>query len=234
MHFSMLQDRLVAHLRSRVRGGELTERSAARLTGVSQPHLHNVLKGTRLLSTDMADQVLRSLKLCIFDLLEPDEFRDYHERAETRHRTVPVLAGRLGPGRPFPTSEHSWERCPFPLPGSAMPADPAIVHLLDDPHMYPLFRGGDTALLDRAPGSCRQLVPGACYAVDISGEGLIRRFLGDRFAPVSLEPEAVGDFISLNNRNILEIVKAKVVWIGRNLEPPSVAPRSTDQDSPQY
>ena len=42
-----LRGRLVLRLRDMVRNGELTERALARTTGVSQPHIHNVLKGKR-------------------------------------------------------------------------------------------------------------------------------------------------------------------------------------------
>ena len=223
MHFSMLQSRLIAHLRARVRSGELTERSAARLTGVSQPHLHNVLKGTRLLSTDMADQVLQSLQLCVFDLLEPDEFRAYEERAHVRRGVVPMLEGRLGPGMPFPAAEGTWERFPFSYPAIDLLGDPAFVQLGDDPRMYPLFCGGDVALLDRAPDRRREPTLEGCYAVDLGAEGAIRRVcrLNDRLylATLDLGNPLGGDSVFLGDRNILEVVKAKVVWIGRNLEP---------------
>jgi hypothetical protein len=78
MNFRDLQDRLTANLRERVRGGEVTERGLARLTRVSQPHLHNVLKGKKLLSTDMADQVLHHLRMDILDLVDPGELLEWH------------------------------------------------------------------------------------------------------------------------------------------------------------
>ena len=69
MNFRELHDRLVVHLRRLVGGGELTERGLARVSGISQPHLHNVLKGKRLFSTEAADEVLRQMHLDIFDLI---------------------------------------------------------------------------------------------------------------------------------------------------------------------
>ena len=78
MNFRDLQDRLTANLRERVRGGEVTERGLARLTRVSQPHIHNVLKGKKLLSTDMADQVLHHLRMDILDLVDPGELLEWH------------------------------------------------------------------------------------------------------------------------------------------------------------
>jgi hypothetical protein len=70
--FQRLQSRLITNLRERVRSGEITERSLARITGISQPHLHNVLKGKRLLSVGKADQILRQLHLDLTDLMDRD------------------------------------------------------------------------------------------------------------------------------------------------------------------
>lgn len=80
MDFHELQARLIAHLRERVRSGELSERGLARITGVSQPHIHNVLKGKRLFSLATADEVLRHLRLDLLDLIRPEEFPDWPRR----------------------------------------------------------------------------------------------------------------------------------------------------------
>ena len=71
--FQGLQTRLIIHLRERVSSGQTTERSLARQTGISQPHLHNVLKGKRLLSVEKSDQILRQLRLNLMDLIEHGE-----------------------------------------------------------------------------------------------------------------------------------------------------------------
>jgi plasmid maintenance system antidote protein VapI len=63
-----------------VRSGEATERGLARLTGVSQPHMHNVLKGKRLLSLEMADQVVGQLHLDLLDFIEPEELLEWQRR----------------------------------------------------------------------------------------------------------------------------------------------------------
>ena len=80
MNFRELQRRLVAHLHTLVRSGDATERGLARLTGVSQPHMHNVLKGKRLLSLDMADQILAQLHLDLLDFIEPGELVERQRR----------------------------------------------------------------------------------------------------------------------------------------------------------
>jgi transcriptional regulator with XRE-family HTH domain len=73
MDFHELEQRFVENLRHRVRRGELTERRLARMTGVSQPHIHNVLNGKRTLSSDTADIILHVLQLDLLDLIQPRE-----------------------------------------------------------------------------------------------------------------------------------------------------------------
>ena len=74
--FRQLHGRLVATLQDKVRSGEITERGVARLTGLSQPHVHNVLKGKRYLSADAADAILTALHLDTLHLLESGELID--------------------------------------------------------------------------------------------------------------------------------------------------------------
>jgi hypothetical protein len=74
MYFELLQLRLIAHVQHRVQCGELTERGLARRTGISQPHLHNVLKGVRVLSPQIGDVLMRHLNITVLDLLHDDDW----------------------------------------------------------------------------------------------------------------------------------------------------------------
>jgi transcriptional regulator with XRE-family HTH domain len=76
MTFHDLQQRLLDELRQRVHSGAATERSLARLSGISQPHLHNVLKGKRILSVERADEVLRRLQIDVLHLIDTEELRE--------------------------------------------------------------------------------------------------------------------------------------------------------------
>jgi transcriptional regulator with XRE-family HTH domain len=58
MNFERLLQCLVMEVNRRVRNGEWTERQLARRSGISQPHIHNVLKGARTLTPDVADQLM--------------------------------------------------------------------------------------------------------------------------------------------------------------------------------
>jgi transcriptional regulator with XRE-family HTH domain len=77
----------------RIRNGELTERALARATGVSQPHIHNLLKGERLLTARLADEILRALQLTAEDLVQQAAGEKQRALVE-----VPLLAQPLGPG----------------------------------------------------------------------------------------------------------------------------------------
>ncbi len=234
MHFDLLKRRLVEHIRLRVRGGELTERGVARLTGVSQPHLHNVLKGTKALSTPMADQVLRGLNLCLFDLREPHEWRLHGGESVP----VPLFEGLLGPSLPWRFQQRPREFLRFPAPLLTRVADPVAVRLGADPRMDPLFHMGDLALLDCSENARQQPESDCCYVVEGAGYGLVRhvRLGGARLYLTSLDnPNPLPwDFISLADRNILEVVRAKIVWIGREPEFPSLATKSFDQTGREH
>ena len=73
MNFGDLQQRIVALLRQRVSNGEVSERRLARMLGISQPHMHNVLRGKRSFSIETADAILRRLRLDLLDLFEPPD-----------------------------------------------------------------------------------------------------------------------------------------------------------------
>ena len=71
--FGLLRARLLACVKKRVLNGEFSERGLARLLGVSQPQIHNVLKGERTLHIDLADRLLLRLEMSLLDLLENAE-----------------------------------------------------------------------------------------------------------------------------------------------------------------
>lgn len=75
MCFNGLQQHLLGAVRERIRNGELTERGLARVLGISQPHIHNILKGVRRLPLGIADNMLRKLDISLLDLMKRDEPR---------------------------------------------------------------------------------------------------------------------------------------------------------------
>ena len=104
--FMTMKNRLVTGLRLRLRNGELTERRLAVRVGLSQSHMHNVLKGKRDLTLEVADRILRELKITALDLFERDELMSHlgHSAAteDDDSVTMPSYGPRPGDTSPAP------------------------------------------------------------------------------------------------------------------------------------
>jgi transcriptional regulator with XRE-family HTH domain len=222
-----LQSRLIAVLRARLQNGELTERRLARLTGISQPHVHNVLKGVRVLSPEIADQILRRLRISLLDLLTKQELAAAFCSGCLNHggyREIPVLEGWLGPALPLPRTPSRIERYPFPKFYLTPLEKPLVARLAADARMAGVLRENDLALLDRSPHSRARLDPDVLYVVNRDGEGVIRRLrLREHHLWLLTEDSSGGlgrcETIALAGRHLLDIVHAQVIWIGRRLPP---------------
>ncbi|MBK5290902.1 MAG: hypothetical protein JJE04_04305 [Acidobacteriia bacterium] len=81
-------ERIRAQVNWLINNGQVTERGLAKRTGISQPHIHNVLKGARNMTPEIADLMMRQMKISLLDLLGD-------ERAE--------VAVRKGPQRDWRT-----------------------------------------------------------------------------------------------------------------------------------
>ncbi|MDQ6705014.1 MAG: helix-turn-helix transcriptional regulator, partial [Acidobacteriota bacterium] len=161
MYFQVLQERLVGTIRERVRSGQITERGLARLSGVSQPHIHNVLKGVRILSPEFADQVLRQLKITILDLCQRGELglsdgalplgvdvAGLKPAGPNQVRWLPKLGNPIGPGQLWSSTLACEGGYPMAAGDVENIAAAAIATLAEDVRMLPRFRRGDTVLLD--------------------------------------------------------------------------------------
>lgn len=100
--FGVLQARLIQFVNARIQNGEFTERGLARVVGVSQPQIHNVLKGARTLKPDLADRLLGKLGIDVTDLLKTGEM---NEQIVLRHpaclqcpnRPVQIVGAHIAP-----------------------------------------------------------------------------------------------------------------------------------------
>src|SRR5437867_4737043 len=98
MNFSQLEQRLIHHVRGRVRKGEFSERRLAMQVGFSQPHVHNVLKGARQITSEVADRLMARLTVSVEDFFSPAELeralpaRDFKDSPFLQ---VPLLKGRI-------------------------------------------------------------------------------------------------------------------------------------------
>lgn len=222
MYFEQLQERLLVRLKSRIQNGELTERGLAKLTGISQPHIHNVLKGVRKFSPEVADFILRRMNLEILDLFERKEITDYLSKgvpAELRYCRVPLLNGLIGPGLPTPKPAASPTDC-YSIPFSQMKAitDPVAARLSFDPEMRSIFSGNEVVLLDQSE-MCRAFIEPQSYYVVLTPRGTLirkaRRADGDKLLLSIENAVTVTEPLMLNGRDILEVVLARVVWLTR-------------------
>ena len=229
MYFQVLQRRLVGAIKDRVRNGEMTERGLARVSGVSQPHIHNVLKGVRILSPEFADKVLRQLNITVLDLCENRELiRRYGFEAGGPESVcwVPRLLYDLGPGNPWDETSCDYRDRTYPFPAATVACltTPAVGILTEDRAMKPRFQAGDTVLLDSAEDSRLHPDPCSPYVVHAPQGALVRyvRQGGRRLylaSEESLEHPDRWECISLVDRHILDIVRSRIVWMGRQMEP---------------
>ncbi len=91
---------LKAHLNMRIRNGELTERNLAKRIGLSQAHMHNVLKGARILTAEVADLLMLELNLTVADLVAGEAMPPKRRPPGTEHRTTVVAQVERVAGRP--------------------------------------------------------------------------------------------------------------------------------------
>jgi hypothetical protein len=201
----------------------MTERGLARMCGISQPQMHNVLKSIRGLSTDSADRLMRALDLRVPDLLwristEPD----------AGVRAIPMLQSRIGPGN---DAVFTAIRGHIPLPESLLRdlIDPLAARLGPDLVLPKALAAHDLVLLDQNP--LIRAAPGwnSMWVVS-EGAGLRVRYLRFEATRLCIASEVTLDdperwhSIALQRRNILDIVRARIVWIGREMEKEPAGP----------
>jgi hypothetical protein len=107
--------------------------------------------------------------------------------------------------------------------------DPVAAYLSADLALPSELRAGDLALLDCNAAKRILPAPGSCWVVADSG-GLrvryVRRIGGALEVGASSNGGGVPVWrtLSLHGRDILEIVRARIVWIGREMEAPTAGP----------
>lgn len=212
MHFRLLQLRLVSQIRTRVTNGEVSERSLARLTGISQPHMHNVLKGKRLLSPQMADQVMSRLHIDLSDLLNTGaECTTGSLRANhAESREVTLLDGWIGPDHPYPHSPGP-QRYLFPAADVEQLEAPLAARLAPDPRRTSILGGRGVVLLDCSERARRNPDREGYFALDVPDGGtvgLVRR-AGRYLYMLSLHANR-WHTTRLPDRDPLEVIQGRV------------------------
>lgn len=116
--FRELQIRLLRAVSIRILNGDFTERGLARILGISQPQIHNVLKGARRLRPELADRLIGILEISVLDLLEVAELRQQLLAFESSHDpnawdaiVEPATSGSK-PARKRPSAEKNPTKLP--------------------------------------------------------------------------------------------------------------------------
>ncbi|MBE0660609.1 MAG: helix-turn-helix transcriptional regulator [Bryobacteraceae bacterium] len=220
--FAAMQRRMVAYIRGLMADGELTERGLARMVGVSQPHIHNVLKGARSLSPEIGDQISGVLGISLLELAESSELAGVLEdriAADADFRVVRSAAGQISPYQRFPdlTAAERWVR----VPASAVAGveRPVLTGFHADSELAPCFRGATHIMLE-VNETARLAVNERCwYALRWGGSGYMRQVRREGGALVVLgqrtwQQVPIPDRIPLGDVPALAVIRARVVWCG--------------------
>jgi len=204
-------------VRTLVSRGEISERGLARLIGYSQPHVHNVLAGVRYMNVRFADDLLNGLGLSLSDLTSST-----NRPALVNHVPVPLCSGEISPSREYP-SEKSRAAAILVRTAEISEAATCLAFRVgqDENSMWPTVCPGATVVADQALSGRRSPDVQAVFVMRINGRGFIRpcRKVGDRLLILS-DQEPSGPpitWVSLENRKILDVVRGRVVWVGRRL-----------------
>ena len=207
--------------RAEIRSGKFSERQLAKRAGISQPHLHNSLHGVRTLSPRAAGLLMKALGVTV-----PDVIWRLPEQGEWT--PVPVLRGRLGPGTEvrFDTFEGF---APFPGALVASVVQPVAVRLAPDVVLPRDFRVDDLVLLDQDRDLRRTVPTGWCWVVSVFGGLRVRHVTAERGRILAghqgnADHPGLWEPLPLKGRNILDIVRARIVWTGRKVEKAPLGP----------
>jgi hypothetical protein len=212
-----LYERLVDVARQRIRAGELTERGLSRMCGVSQPHIHNVLKSIRALSPGSADRLMEALGVTLPELVWRSGSED-----GSGVRVVPIVRNRIGPGVEAVLT--SWRGfMPFPRKLVDPLANPVAAQLAPDLVLPAMVAANDFILLDQNPEVRAKPRGESCWVV-AEQAGLRVRYVRLGGTKLYIANEATvrdprqWEAIPLHDKEITEIVRARIVWIGREIQ----------------
>ena len=219
MTYQDAQSKLLALVRDQIHNGELTERSLARRIGISQPHVHNVLKGVRNLSPEIFDSMLEHFQMSLLDLAPVEDLEiSLRRRATERTAEVGLLLGAIGPGMPWPSGVR--RRFPLPFASVTAPAELIMAEVSFDPDMSRTLADADLALLDISEERRRDFAPDGLYVIRRSGEALLRYIrpgsLGYYLArDTNMNRPVAWEELPLTSEEMEQAVAARVRWLGR-------------------
>ncbi len=206
------------------------------MIGISQPHVHNVLKGERNLSIGISDSILNIFHISILDLASLEDLDTNLKSRKALEPVfevpvpvfevpipvfeVPILDRPIGPGIPWPAQIDQAKRFRTPVPAGAGLPGLVMARLAPDPEMRETLAGYDIAILDTSERQRARPSPEGLYAVDRNGEVVLRYLRpGSRcyylVTDVTLENPAQWEYLRISRSELSGFIKARVLWLGR-------------------
>ncbi len=213
--FEDASQQLLRVVRERIRAGDASERGLAKLTGLSQPHVHNVLAGKRGLGLGVADRLMAILGTSLEELLPGQTLPE-------RELPLPWLQGPIGGGRAFPRTTIGPPGQFFDRARAAQLQEPCLGRVAEEETaMRPTLEPGDDILLDCGRRVRRRPRNGAIYVIEWQGRSYLCHCHATAGALITLvesptrtpPPARIG----LSERGMEEIVRGEIVWYGRML-----------------
>lgn len=224
LHFARLERRLLEALRRRIANGETTERRLARQVGLSQPHVHNVLKGARALTPAVADLLMEGVGLSALDLVQTTELWDAlrsRSPMDPGLRHVAVVEGRVSTQDPFPDLGERTDWLCLPASITRTMGRPVFVKASLDDEVHSFFPDVEVALIDTDESARVIIVPGQWYVVRIDGVGLFRQIRRENHRLILLGQTGLFDsrlpsMLTVHDGSVLQFIRGRVGWMGRD------------------
>ena len=181
-----------------------------------------MLKGAKILSQELEDQLLSTLRISVLDLFTMDELRMQLNNGGGlyRYRALPVLDGLLGPGFPMPLHASHGEMHPVECALLDDIYHAQLARLGDDPEMTPCVRANQLVLLDYSETARLVPKPFMYYAMRVGGSGVVRILIKDGsrvFAATERTRETPELWQELpHSFDPLSVIMARVVWLDQS------------------
>jgi hypothetical protein len=132
-----------------------------------------------------------------------------------------LMDSAIGPRMPW--SDRATSRRKFSLPADLehSPANLVLARVRFDAHMDPALTGCDLAVLDTSARWCTFFSPRGIYVISHAGQTILRYVRCGKSciylaAADTLDDPLAWDVRPVGDREITELVKGRVIWIGRD------------------
>jgi transcriptional regulator with XRE-family HTH domain len=220
-----VQEKLRELLKERIALGA-TQRQIAESLDIEQAHVSRFLNGRGNFRIATLNLLFRYLGIDLEDLIPVEEMMKRVPRldyANSDYADIPLLKGKLGPGHTFPPEGRIEGYRAFLRSFVKAFHRPVLIAIsAKEEAMIPSIQPLDMVLLDTDPAKRRAPQLDRIYAVSLEGGAGLRHcgLAGNSLVLIAENPswrEGKAAEISLDEKDILTIVRGEVVWVGRKL-----------------